>query len=538
MAKGRIWWLLAAVVVAGIVRGVWLGRYPAGFTADEAALGYNAYSLLKTGRDEWGTPWWQLPFTNLKSFGDYKLPLYSFLAVPAVKWGGLTEPAVRFPAALMGTLAVVSIFLLAGRLSGRSAPIAAWLLAISPWHIGLSRGAFEANLVTFFLPVSIYLFLRQRMWLSAVFLSLGFYSYHSARFLILPVVALLIWYGKLSWKKTAAYALVLVLLTLPGWWSLVGPGMARVSDVGIFHPTDNWQAVADRRFEARNRGLPDSLARVFSNKATYLAAVFGRSYLAYLSADFLFIHGPGEATYGLIPGRGVLYFVELPLMVLFLVRLVRRPTRERWLVVLLLLVTPLPAALAKGFGSAANRAVPMLPFLMIMAASSLVWLIEQVKAPAAKILVLAVYVFSLAFFIEDYVYHFPSQSARAMNYGWKEAVVRLDPISRSYSQVQVSRSLSEPHIFLAFYLPVPPAEYQAAARGWIDFDKTYTFLDQYDGYRLGKFRFGNISPTKRSAAPVMFVGRPQDFPLGYPEYFHIDYPGGPSAIQVSASQSL
>ncbi|KKU78545.1 MAG: Glycosyl transferase family 39, partial [Candidatus Amesbacteria bacterium GW2011_GWA2_47_70] len=94
--------LILALIIGSLTRLLWISRYPAGFTADEAAFGYNAYSLLLTGRDEWGTPWWQLFFTNLRSFGDYKLPLYAFLAVPSVKIFGLTEFAVRLPNAIFG----------------------------------------------------------------------------------------------------------------------------------------------------------------------------------------------------------------------------------------------------------------------------------------------------------------------------------------------------------------------------------------------------------------------------------------------------
>ena len=48
---------------------------------DEAALGYNAYSIIKTGMDEFGK---FLPLI-FKSFGDYKPGLYVYLAIPFVK---------------------------------------------------------------------------------------------------------------------------------------------------------------------------------------------------------------------------------------------------------------------------------------------------------------------------------------------------------------------------------------------------------------------------------------------------------------------
>ena len=143
--------LILALVIGSITRLLWLSRYPVGFTPDEAAFGYNAYSLLLTGRDEWGTSWWKLFFTNLRSFGDYKLPLYAFLAVPTVKIFGLTEFAVRLPNAIFSVLAIGAIYLLANKLFPdkelkiknlklKIGNIAAAILSVSP-GISSSRGS-------------------------------------------------------------------------------------------------------------------------------------------------------------------------------------------------------------------------------------------------------------------------------------------------------------------------------------------------------------------------------------------------------------
>ncbi len=105
--------LIPILLLASVLR-VWnLANYPSGFNADEAALGYNAYSLYLTGRDEHGHA---LP-VNLESFGDFKPALYSYLLVPLVGVGGLTEWVVRLPSALFGVLAVFVIYLLVRELT-------------------------------------------------------------------------------------------------------------------------------------------------------------------------------------------------------------------------------------------------------------------------------------------------------------------------------------------------------------------------------------------------------------------------------------
>src|SRR3990170_2242804 len=100
--------LLLLIVLMSLFLRFWrLGEYPA-LNADEAALGYNAYSLIQTGRDEHGNPW---PI-HFQSFNDWKPGLYVYLAIPFIKLLGLTELAVRLPGALLGVGTVAVLYFL------------------------------------------------------------------------------------------------------------------------------------------------------------------------------------------------------------------------------------------------------------------------------------------------------------------------------------------------------------------------------------------------------------------------------------------
>lgn len=144
------------IVVASILRLWRLGNVPPSLTPDEAALGYNAYSILKTGRDEYGA---LLPII-FKSFGDYKPGLYVYTAIPPILIFGLTEFATRFPSALAGIAAVYLIYLIIKEIwkSDRLALLGSFLLAINPWHIYFSRGAWEINLSLTLTLIGIYFF--------------------------------------------------------------------------------------------------------------------------------------------------------------------------------------------------------------------------------------------------------------------------------------------------------------------------------------------------------------------------------------------
>ncbi|MBI5358746.1 glycosyltransferase family 39 protein [Candidatus Amesbacteria bacterium] len=519
--------VLGFMVLGLVLRVTWLAKYPAGFTPDEAAFGYNAYSILQTGKDEWGTSWWQLFFTNMRSFGDYKLPLYTFLTIPGIKIFGLNEFSTRLPNAIIGTLAIGAIYLLTKRLS------AAVILTLSPWAISMSRGAFEANLATLFLPLGIYLFLKNKYWLSVLVFALGFYSYHSARLVTPLVIISLIIYKKVN-KGMLFPGILLGILLIPGLMSMVSRGSARTADVSIISPTGGWGAVADRRFEAIVVGLPDAVSRFFSNKPIYVVSAFVKNYLSYWSPQFWFTNGAGEATYGMITGRGTFYYIEIIFLIGFVILLIHKPKKEYLFILLLAALGFVPAALSKGPGYATNRAVIALPFLVVMLSFGAEFIL---KKKSIIILLSIIYFLSTLFFIEDYLYHAPKNSARSMNYGWIDLMPRLMPIADRFPNVRFSRSLSEPHIFVAFYNKIDPVIYQKESQSWLEFEeKGLKFLDQYDGYYLDKYRFGDLKYSEKVNEPTLYIGRPNEFPDDTSHYIKVFYPDGTPDMMVAEKQ--
>src|SRR5437764_9301957 len=104
------WLLLLAIVVGALLRLSALTSVPPALNQDEAVNGYDAYSLLLTGRDHLGHPF---PFAGLESFGDWVPPLLTFLTVPAVALFGLHVGTLRAVTAIVGIAAVPVIYWLA-----------------------------------------------------------------------------------------------------------------------------------------------------------------------------------------------------------------------------------------------------------------------------------------------------------------------------------------------------------------------------------------------------------------------------------------
>src|SRR3990167_6878487 len=85
-----------------------LNTIPFGLNLDEASMGYNAYSLLETGKDRYGQAF---PII-FRSFGSFQAPLYTYLTVPAVLLLGANIFAVHLVSALSGFIVVCATFLI------------------------------------------------------------------------------------------------------------------------------------------------------------------------------------------------------------------------------------------------------------------------------------------------------------------------------------------------------------------------------------------------------------------------------------------
>lgn len=135
--------IILIVVLAAVLRFINLDRVPAGLIPEEASTAWNAYSLSQTGRDEWNN---FLPVIFSET-GGFKLALNSYLMVPAVAIFGLNEFSARIPTALAGVLAVIFTYFLTFELFRRKTVslAAAFLFAVSPWHISMSRYGVDVN---------------------------------------------------------------------------------------------------------------------------------------------------------------------------------------------------------------------------------------------------------------------------------------------------------------------------------------------------------------------------------------------------------
>ena len=543
--------LALILIIAFLLRFYSISTIPSGFTPDEASFGYDAYSILKTGKDQWGHPF---PMV-LESFGDYKSPVYAYLSIPFVWILGLTKLAVRLPNALLGTLAVLATYLLtleifkkieSERLNVQFPAItAAFLLAISPWHIMMSRGAFEANLTTFFLPLSLYFFIRglknsKYFIFASIIAGINIFTYHSAK-LITPLIFIfaIVIFRKEIFKNINIYyyisGFVILLFSVLFLVSMRSGSATRIYNVSIFK-SSLMEAFSDRS-KAINSGMDPVSARVIFNKYQAGFRHFMVNYISYFSPQYYFSQGPAEATYGMIPGRGVIYWFEFPLILSFVVFLIKnKPSKYLSVILFWFFVSPVPAAMSQGPGFAANRAVIQIPSLQILMAAGFVYLYSFVsKLKIGRLLKIGYLGFAsiiFAYFLIDYFLLSSQKVSSEMLYGRLEASLWLNDHADGRSVI-VSKSLSEPHIYIAFADKFDPDIYQKSASDWKYKELGLGWVDQIGTYRLGNYTFSSIDiPKYKKEKDILLVGKPDEFP----EYVNpkevIKYPDGKPAIYV------
>jgi 4-amino-4-deoxy-L-arabinose transferase-like glycosyltransferase len=543
--KGKLIWVILAL--GFLIRVVSLVAFPAGFNADEASFGYDAHSILNTGKDQWGT---KMPLV-LKSFGDYKSPAYAYLSIPIVSLFGLNIFSVRIAGVLMGTLSILSVYLLTKKLSGSKTIglLSAIFLALNPWSVMLGRGAFESNLITFFLPMAIYLFLERKYTLSSLMFGISLFTYHSAK-VIVPLVLVglvLINYKdlvKTKFKLLIPSLLILSLFLIGFVYSFKLGGGARIAERSITQGA--LIQGFDDRMKAISKGVNPRTAKLVHNKYTVIVDRFVNNYLQYFSSKFLIKDGAGEGSYGMIPGIGVIHLFELIAFLGIVPLLLKKKEYRRVLILLILwlLITPLPAALASGVGYAGNRAIGMIPVIQIISAFGVMGWVELLRKRRNEIqyallggfLILGF--FNSVNFVNEYFKIPTNGMLRQMGYGYLEVSKYLGEQAESRN-ILVSRSLSEPQIFFAFALKMDPNVMQEATKNWDLKGNNVVWVDQIPSYQLGRFTIKSIDWEKDVKSGSLIVVRPDEKTPDFIPIKTFYYPdGSPNVLVLDSNQKI
>ena len=529
--------LLLILSLAAFLRFWQLGSVPVSPDWDEAALGYNAYSIFKTGRDEYGT---QFPLT-LRSFDDYKPPLYMYLAVPFVGFLGLDTWVVRLPSAICGVLAVWGTYILVGELvvlmqqkekekqrrknsfdvfSVRWLPVlATGLVAISPWHIQFSRIAFEANIgltINIWAIVAFLKGVKNSKWLygSAGLFGLGFYAYHSER-VFLPLFVIMVcmlFFKQLVAKRrdvliAAVIGIIVVAPLLPVLLDKNTTTRLRFTSSLGDQTKLLWRSAAKTNDDIAGG---DKFGILFHNRRIEWAKTILSGYLSHYSLLWLFLIGDNDRHHA--PGMGLLYLWELPFLLAGMYTMARRGGKPVKFLFAWFLIAPVAAAPTTEVPHAI-RTLVFLPTFQIFVGYGLLAVYQRLKqrgravAGLGLLIVGTVAVFNFAYYVQMYFIHMNHEYSRFWQYGYKEAVEYVQANRSKYKKIVVSTKLEQPHMFFLYFLRYDPAKYLAeggtASGGFEDVRNKFDIFEFRDiKWYLPEIKDGS----------VLYIGRPDEIP--------------------------
>jgi 4-amino-4-deoxy-L-arabinose transferase-like glycosyltransferase len=482
-----------ALTVIILSFGIWLYFYkldliPSGLYVDEAVVGYNAYSILKTGKDEYGK-FFPIAF---RFFGSYTPPLLVYLLAPLIGLFGLNLFSVRLISAVSGVLAVwlLLVFLKKSKLvKFKWTPyLMALLMVIAPWNLFYSRVGYE-------IAFSFFLFSLGAVWLwfglkKPIFkilglglLSLSAYASHPAKYSAPLFMVLFLglffkeFFGQRNGRSTFLALSIafliqiphLLIIQTPAFWVKTG-----LSYSGL---------ISDRASSSSNLFL----------KAALMIFFFIREFLSQLMTYFsprslFFLPDPDPQRS--IPDLSVFYFwLVIPYLLGIYSLYQKRKNQEVKFILALLLVSPLMASLA-GDPFSTQRGILLLLPLMVIIALGMEKIAFKIKPGWLMVSLLILIPFSLLVLWRSYFVLFPKERAEVWGYGFDQLAKIIKDRPDTHFVIDQGR-LKPAYIELAFFLKYPPSEIQAAAGELIKNDY-YSMIDFRPEYRFGNIEIREI----------------------------------------------
>lgn len=496
--------LLVFIVFLGILTRFYkLGEIPAGLYLDEAGQGYSAYSILKTGKDEFGKVF---PIV-FRSFVDFKTPVYIYMVAPLIPLFGLTAFTVRFPSFLFSILTLPLIYLLLEKISPKkiSVPLSiltSFLIAISPWHILFGRTNFECNVALFFFLAGVYFFYRglkkpKTLLISAIMFAIAIPTYHAQR-VVTPLMGLFLFirHRKILLSKKHMHRKYLVigtalalLIMLPTLSVATTPGfLARAAGLNIFAYGNKLPYGYLSSYQGVFRNLVNN--PIFLSVEEFLSL-----YISYFSPRNMFIlgdYGPRSS----FPELATFFVWQFPFYLYGLYSLIKNKNLKelRFFTITLLLISPLPAAVTRDPYSTI-RALQMVVPQIIIISLGLIKVFQLLKKRVFKTAAISAFailvVYSLMRLYSSVIVLNEYFRAPYWNYGWKQMTETFQELNPDLPIV-IDSARSEPYSQILFFIKFDPATYQRENHE-VALDNYYTDMTRLETRKIGRITTRTIN---------------------------------------------
>lgn len=492
--------LILIILLATYLRFNNLKNNPPGFYADEASVGYNAYTIYTSARDEHNN---FLP-VFFKAYGEYKNPFAIYPVVPFIALFGPNEAAIRSTQAIFGILDIILIFFL-GRVLWNNAVglLSSFVMAISPWHIHISRFIIESHnaFLLFIIAGSLFLILAKKYkWknnyviITSICFGLSFYTYFATRiFTPLFLLGLLFFWRK--WlialikkkpKRVLLGSMLFLLIVTPYILHLVsGQGLIRFNSVSFT--------------KKHNNLLSDSVSL----------------YLKHFEPKFVFILGdsdyPGQQTVRhSINGIGLFYKWQLPFFILglgFLISANKEKYDAKIVILLMLLLYPLGTVISDAITPYATRSViGILPYSLLIALG-IYKTYDVIKNKPLKMILAAAIIFASTFYLNRFLMLSKAYLNRAygyagFQYGAREVIEYFMKTEAIYPIKILDGGFDGKQAYIDFYSlgkcnschagDPKPADQQVQKLIAVSVDNLTAFKEKYTGEVIHKIHYPNM----------------------------------------------
>lgn len=486
---------------------------PPGLNSDEAIAGYEAYSLLKTGKSLWGYPW---PAHFPDNFSGLNVA-YSYLSIPFIAVFGFNIFSTRMLQLILGLATLPLFYILVRKIYGTpTALFSLLILALTPWHIMISRWGLESNILPFFMllgALTVHHALQKTTsfkfrLIALIPWAIALYTYSTA-FLLIPLFMMFIFisYANIIWRNRFQWLLSLLifsLVSLPIFTFILTNTLAKSSPVvneisqllekysvaSIPHlPITRWDQVRPASWldnHASKNILKDNLhfARQFLKDGLMWNETGIYPPLLLMTFPFFFI--------GIF--CGIMQLVKKKEGNIFLF----------WLAASL--------ALFPLLGLNITRANSLfLPFIAFVGLG-LAFIIEFSKKIRFKAVIATIFCFIIftegTVFAIDYFVYYPPRAAPYFQFGLEKALISAEKNALPEEKIFVSPSLWLGFIYVLFYLKIDPREFQMADD--YEFMKKTLIVNNF-----GRFFFNQEALQKANVKNYVFVTHPWESPFCY-----------------------
>lgn len=429
---------LITFLLAVILNFYQFDRNPPGLYADEVSIGVNAYSILKTGKDEYGI----IHPLYFKSYGEYKTPIYIYFTALTMAFFGKNEFAVRLPSSVLGTLTVLFVFLLVKELISHEKTVSpylitrlplltSFLLAVSPWYLQLTGPAFEVTAALFFFTSGSYFLItavRKKnlilLCLSLIFFLLTVYTYHSYKSLT-PIVFIILFVKLIREKRKSRFTYA-SLLFLPVFF------------LGVLFSFANYT-----RFLQTSAFPSASISNVM---------IFLKNYMSYFSLNFLFNTGDGISRHQFIDFGILARWTSLLLIPGFYFIVKLKKSFLKYAVLATLILSPVPAALTTPSPHTLRSYTMVIPLILVISCG-IILIMEVLKKNNRFLIpvITAIFIYEFAVYLHFGFFHYPNTTLIDWGGNYKEVVRKATALSTKYRFIAVSDKLPEITEYFRFY---------------------------------------------------------------------------------------